>query len=108
MTWTRGNSRTSTPAWRTIRRQALIRDGNQCTQCGADGRTTRLECDHIIPVAEGGTDTLDNARMLCLDCHAPKTRAETARGRARKSPRRTARPHPADLLKGGEGANQTP
>ncbi|UQE75802.1 HNH endonuclease [Gordonia sp. PP30] len=86
--WVNGNSRTSTPAWRKIRRQAIIRDGNACTRCGADGRQVQLFCDHIIPVAEGGTDTLDNATMLCGPCHQPKTRSEAARGRQRRAARR--------------------
>lgn len=99
MTWTSGgNSRTSSPAWRQLRRTAITTYGNHCNNCGADGRTTRLELDHIIPVAEGGQDTLDNAQLLCTVCHTPKTQAEAARGRARRSGRRQPRRHPADNL----------
>lgn len=76
-----GTSRTSTAQWKRIRSQARTRDGNRCVQCGADGRTTQLFCDHITPVAEGGTDTLSNAQMLCKSCHDPKTQAEAQRGR---------------------------
>jgi hypothetical protein len=31
------------------------------------------EADHIIPLAEGGSDTLANIRTLCLDCHFHET-----------------------------------
>lgn len=30
----------------------------------------RMEIDHIIPTAEDGTDTYDNAIAVCFDCHA--------------------------------------
>ena len=74
-------SRTSTPQWRKIAAQARTRDHNRCTQCGADGRTTPLECDHITNAAAGGTDSLDNAQMLCISCHQRKTQAEAHAGR---------------------------
>jgi 5-methylcytosine-specific restriction enzyme A len=37
--------------------------------------------DHIIPLAEGGTDNDANIQGLCNDCHTAKTQAEAARGR---------------------------
>jgi len=30
----------------------------------------RMEVDHIVPKAEGGTDEYDNAIAVCFDCHA--------------------------------------
>jgi len=96
--WTRGNSRTSTPQWKRLRRTAIRVFGNECARCGADGADVRLELDHIIPVAEGGTDTLDNAQLLCGPCHQPKTQAEAACGRARRSPLRKPPIHPSDVL----------
>lgn len=30
----------------------------------------KIETDHIVPVAEGGTDTIDNAIPVCFECHA--------------------------------------
>ncbi len=38
-------------------------------------RKTWWEADHIHPLCEGGADTLENLRTLCLPCH----RRETAR-----------------------------
>lgn len=31
------------------------------------------EADHILPLAEGGNDTLDNLRTLCIPCHRRET-----------------------------------
>ena len=45
------------------------RDGEQCTYVSPDGRrcdaTSRLEYDHIVPVARGGQSTVANLRMRC-------------------------------------------
>src|SRR2546425_8278060 len=30
----------------------------------------KMELDHIIPKAEGGPDTIDNAIPVCFECHA--------------------------------------
>jgi hypothetical protein len=30
----------------------------------------RIEIDHIVPKADGGTDEYDNAIAVCFDCHA--------------------------------------
>lgn len=98
MSWNSGYTRTSTSAWKRLRRQAIRAYGNECAQCGTHGTETTLELDHVVPVAEGGTDTLDNAQLICPTCHGPKTQAEAARGRARKSGRRKPRTHPADVL----------
>ena len=61
------------------------RDGHRCVLCDS---THHLEVDHIIPVAFGGTDTADNLRTLCRDCHTAKTRAESAEGARRRTARR--------------------
>lgn len=53
------------------------RDGYRCVECQArtgdasrrDGRPVRLEVAHRIAVADGGTDDLENLRLLCTDCH---------------------------------------
>lgn len=98
MTWVNGSNRTADPAWRALKRKAIRAFGNYCARCEADGDEVQLELDHITPVAEGGTDTLDNTQLLCRSCHQPKTQAEAARGRARRSPHRPPRQHPADAL----------
>ena len=32
-----------------------------------------LHCDHIISVAQGGTDEMDNLQTLCDDCNLAKS-----------------------------------
>lgn len=50
----------------------LKRDGFTCCMCGANGHGVKLEVDHIIPVAEDGSDALDNLQTLCFDCNRGK------------------------------------
>jgi len=50
----------------------LKRDGFTCRMCGANGPGVKLEVDHIVPVAKGGTDALDNLHTLCFDCNRGK------------------------------------
>ncbi|MGK2382442.1 HNH endonuclease [Gordonia tangerina] len=93
MVWVNGGaSRTSSPQWRKIRRR-LIAEDNRCALCGADGREVLLEADHIVPVAQGGDDSLGNARLLCQPCHRPKTAREAAYGRHGRRTR-APRQHP--------------
>jgi 5-methylcytosine-specific restriction protein A len=35
-----------------------------------------VEVDHTIPLHKGGADTDENKRLLCLDCHEAKSKAE--------------------------------
>ena len=46
---------------------------------------TSAECDHIVPLAEGG-ERYDwrNLQALCVPCHAEKTTADALRGKTRK------------------------
>jgi 5-methylcytosine-specific restriction protein A len=43
--------------------------GRACLMCG--DRAT--EVDHIIELAAGGTNTIDNVQPLCKECHKAKT-----------------------------------
>lgn len=45
------------------------------------GRMQRLELDHIIPLSQGGENTLSNLEILCQDCHRIKTRLERAKAK---------------------------
>lgn len=45
-----------------------------CRDCQAKGRVTASTVpDHIVPLAKGGTDTDDNIRCLCTNCHRDRT-----------------------------------
>ncbi|MFN9295662.1 MAG: HNH endonuclease [Planctomyces sp.] len=35
-----------------------------------------MEVDHIIPLHQGGPDTLSNSQTLCIKCHQEKTKNE--------------------------------
>jgi hypothetical protein len=45
------------------------RDGGKCVKCGS---RERLEFDHIIPVALGGSSTARNIELLCEECNRSK------------------------------------
>ncbi len=61
------------PISRQIRVQVFARDGYKCKMCGRTKDEVPLEVDHIIPVADGGTDELKNLATLCRDCNRGKT-----------------------------------
>jgi len=52
-----------------VKRTVWTRDGGCCrwplASGGVCGSTTRLEFDHIVPLARGGTSTVGNVRVLC-------------------------------------------
>lgn len=41
-------------------------------------RMTTWDADHIIPIAEGGDNTLENFQTLCQRCHKAKTAQQAA------------------------------
>lgn len=51
----------------------LERDGYRCCLCGRTAKETKLEVDHKVPVAKGGTDSLNNLWTLCIDCNRGKS-----------------------------------
>jgi len=62
-----GGSTRHIPA--TVRDAVFARDKGRCTFVGSTGErcdaTHNLQIDHIVPYARGGTNTLDNLRLLC-------------------------------------------
>ena len=78
-------------------RRVLKRDGHRCYLRGQDCVGSATEVDHVRPISQGGTDTDDNKRAICVPCHRAKTAREAAAGRARFSRRRPAEPHPGLL-----------
>ena len=60
--------------WARLRKQVFDRDEYKCVICGK--HKGRLECDHIIPLAKGGSNRMDNLRAVCRDCHFELTSQE--------------------------------
>lgn len=59
----------------------LYRDSTVCHVCGRPGATI---VDHVIPVGEGGADTVENKAPIHAEpCHRLKTAEEARRGRER-------------------------
>lgn len=57
----------------SVRAAVFARDGRKCVLCGYEG--PHLAIDHIHPQARGGTDDLDNLRVLCRACNSQKAGA---------------------------------
>jgi 5-methylcytosine-specific restriction endonuclease McrA len=56
-----------------VKKQALKRDNYKCVVCGRGKKDgVELCVDHIIPLDKGGTNTLDNAQTLCMQCNLIK------------------------------------
>lgn len=52
-----------------IRPLILERDRRRCVRCGS---TERLEVDHVISLARGGSSEVENLQTLCLPCNRAK------------------------------------
>lgn len=72
-----GSGRGGRP-WRRKRETILIRDKYTCQACGTV--TLDLEVDHIVNIAQGGSDDDANLQSLCVPCHQLKTATEAAQG----------------------------
>jgi HNH endonuclease len=67
------------PEYRRNRAAAKRRAVGRCEGCRHPH--SRLQCDHVIPVSQGGTHDLANLHMLCAGpgtclCHEKKTAQE--------------------------------
>ncbi len=56
-----------------LRFEVFKRDLFTCQYCGATPPDVVLECDHIEPVAEGGSDEETNLITACFDCNRGKS-----------------------------------
>lgn len=72
----------------TQRKAVLERDNCTCQICGISrkylddmapglGEYLRLEIDHIVPIAQGGTSDTSNLQCLCWRCNAKKGSSRT-------------------------------
>lgn len=71
----------SKPKWRAIEEAVLQRDNHTCQECGwrrehgpvwGNSGLNYLVMDHIVPLARGGTNEMDNFQALCSPCNGSK------------------------------------
>lgn len=55
-----------------LRFYILSRDCFACVLCGAAPPDAKLEIDHIMPIAKGGTNDKSNLQTLCFECNRGK------------------------------------
>ena len=68
---TGGHARPNNAPQKRLRLACLARDGYACTACGRMPNSIRdLQAHHVVPLVQGGPDTLDNLTTLCTDCHS--------------------------------------
>ena len=56
--------------WVALRSAVFERDNYTCQYCGE--RAGKLECDHIHPLAKGGSDAMENLATACFGCNRTK------------------------------------
>lgn len=61
------------PVSKRLRFEVFKRDGFVCQYCGAHPPAVVLHVDHIIPVAEGGRNDMDNLVTACEPCNLGKS-----------------------------------
>lgn len=67
-----------------LRHECFKRDNYTCKECGATKEQKMLHADHILPVAQGGADELDNLQTLCDNCNAAKSNRKWKAGDVKK------------------------
>ena len=55
-----------------LRCDVFKRDDFTCQYCGAHPPAVVLECDHVVPVAEGGENDFYNLVTACMGCNRGK------------------------------------
>ena len=57
-------------AWEIARSIVFARDDYACVYCGARDRS--LHCDHVLALANGGSNAIENLATACAPCNAKK------------------------------------
>jgi 5-methylcytosine-specific restriction endonuclease McrA len=93
--------RTLTAEWQRLRWQVLERDNFTCRYCGQSAPNVVLEADHVIPVADGGDDSMENLVTACRSCNQGKEYSMWARRAEQRAARTsTGRPRQENSLAG--------
>lgn len=71
--WSGQGERPARQEWNAIRERlspiVMQRFDYRCQHCGA---SNNLAVDHIIPIARGGTNDIENLQVLCQPCNSRK------------------------------------
>lgn len=67
--------RENPPAW--LKRGVFYRDRGRCQECGTDlsrlfSNGNNENCDHIIPLRQGGSNDPSNYQLMCEHCNKAK------------------------------------
>lgn len=54
--------------WRNLKRKYK----NTCLKCGKKPPEVKITPDHVVPLASGGKNSIDNIQPLCWGCNAQK------------------------------------
>jgi hypothetical protein len=60
------------PLGKKLRFEVFKRDGFTCVYCGGQPPKVVLHCDHVVAVANGGTNDIDNLVTACDACNLGK------------------------------------
>ena len=74
-----GRIRLKGPALEALRRRVFLRDKWTCRECGAICGWASGHLAHIISRGAGGSDTEENTRLLCAECHDKEHRPKVVR-----------------------------
>jgi 5-methylcytosine-specific restriction endonuclease McrA len=66
-------------AAKRVRAQLSAAGYGACNGCGDQLPATALQVDHVVPLADGGSDYMRNLQLLCTPCHLIKTKDENAK-----------------------------
>jgi 5-methylcytosine-specific restriction enzyme A len=80
--------------WQRKRQRVFERDGYLCQMHLRKGVEVVVTlhgvlggvCDHVVPLADGGSDYESNLQTICKACDKQKTHAESLRGRGGSKP----------------------
>ena len=56
----------------SVRKYILQRNNYQCQGCGKKQTQTKLNIDHIVALAKGGSNDISNLQVLCRQCNQTK------------------------------------
>lgn len=62
-----------------VKAAAFERANGHCEECGAFLMPGRFRYDHVLPDYLGGEPVLENCKVQCVTCDAPKTAADQTR-----------------------------